>query len=71
MLRIGADHAHHALAVNDLAVVTHFLYRCPDFHCFALPSRDAGALLRKSYAQETVILTSDFPLRNLPTDYAH
>jgi hypothetical protein len=23
MLRVGADHAHHAFAVDDLAVITH------------------------------------------------
>jgi hypothetical protein len=32
MLRVGADHPHHAAAVNDLAVVAHLLNRCPDFH---------------------------------------
>jgi hypothetical protein len=24
VLRVSADHSHHALAVDDLAVVTHF-----------------------------------------------
>jgi hypothetical protein len=24
MLRVGADHTHHAFAVDDLAVITHF-----------------------------------------------
>jgi len=24
MLRVGADHSHHAFAVDDLAVITHF-----------------------------------------------
>src|SRR5579872_3470703 len=32
MLRVGADHAHHPSAVNDLALITNFLYRCPYFH---------------------------------------
>jgi hypothetical protein len=32
MLRVLADHAHHAVAVDDLALVTDFLHRCPDFH---------------------------------------
>ena len=32
MFRIGANHSHDTPAVNDLAVVAHFLYRSPDFH---------------------------------------
>ena len=32
MLRVGADHAYHALAMDDLAVVTHFLNGCPNLH---------------------------------------
>jgi hypothetical protein len=27
-----ADHPHYSLAVDDLALVTNFLYRCSDFH---------------------------------------
>src|SRR5882757_7034381 len=32
MLRIAADHTHHALAVDDLAFVTHYFDRRSDFH---------------------------------------
>src|SRR6266567_3915530 len=32
VFRILADHPHHALAVNDLALVANFLYRCSYFH---------------------------------------
>src|SRR5260370_40108562 len=32
MLRIRADPAPHAFAVDDLALVAHFLDRCSDFH---------------------------------------
>jgi hypothetical protein len=32
MLGIGADYAHHATAMNHLALVTNFLNACPDFH---------------------------------------
>ena len=32
MLRIGADDPHHALAVDHLAFVAHFLDGCPNFH---------------------------------------
>src|SRR5580658_4694057 len=32
MLRIRADHAHHAFTMNDLALVAHFFDRCSDFH---------------------------------------
>ncbi len=32
MLWIRANDAHHAVAVNHLALVTQFLYRCPNFH---------------------------------------
>jgi hypothetical protein len=27
-----ADHPHYTFAVDDLALVTDFLYRCPYFH---------------------------------------
>src|SRR5215510_4255677 len=55
VLRVSADHPDHASAVNNLAIVTHFLYRCPDLH-FVLPSRDAVALARKCRGRQTVIL---------------
>jgi uncharacterized membrane protein YraQ (UPF0718 family) len=29
---VGADHAHHALAVDDFALVANLLYRCSYFH---------------------------------------
>src|SRR5579864_1655282 len=32
VFRVGADHAHHALAVDDLALVANLFYRCSDFH---------------------------------------
>src|ERR1700691_819145 len=32
MFRVDADHPHHTLAVDDLALVTDFLYRCSYFH---------------------------------------
>src|SRR5579872_2121326 len=32
MFRIHADHAHHTFAVDDLALVTDFLYRCSYLH---------------------------------------
>ena len=32
MFRIDADHSNHSIAVNDLALVTDFFYRSPDFH---------------------------------------
>src|ERR1700691_200200 len=32
MFRVLADHPHHTLAVDDLALVTNFLYRCSYFH---------------------------------------
>src|SRR5581483_5767011 len=32
VLRVFADHAHHAAAVDDLALVANFLYRCPNLH---------------------------------------
>jgi hypothetical protein len=38
MLRILADHPHHTLPMDDLALVTNFLYRCSDFHnSFSVP----------------------------------
>jgi hypothetical protein len=32
MFGVGADHAHYALAVNDLALVANLLYRRSHFH---------------------------------------
>src|SRR5437867_13391178 len=32
MLGVAANNAHHAFAVNDLALITNFSYRRPDFH---------------------------------------
>src|SRR5215470_1835275 len=32
MFRVLADHPHHTAAVNDLALVTDFLYRCSYLH---------------------------------------
>src|ERR1017187_1101140 len=32
VFRVDADHPHHTLAVDDLALVTDFLYRCSYFH---------------------------------------
>src|SRR6185369_4104320 len=42
VLRVGADHAHHAAAAHDLALVANPFDRCPYFHCFAprLPASD-------------------------------
>src|SRR5215210_1000869 len=45
VLGVGADHAHHALAVDDLAVVAHLLDRSPNLHLTSpLPAR-AGSLV--------------------------
>src|SRR5271155_1161907 len=32
VFRVDADHPHHTFAVDDLALVTDFLYRCSYFH---------------------------------------
>jgi hypothetical protein len=32
MFGVDANHSHHALAVNDLALVAHFFNRSSDFH---------------------------------------
>src|SRR6185437_13421732 len=32
MLRVLADHTHHTLAVDDLALIANFLYGCSDLH---------------------------------------
>src|SRR5208282_5325048 len=34
VLRIHADHAHHAAPMNDLALHADFLDRCPNLHLF-------------------------------------
>ena len=32
MLGVDANHPHHTLAMDDLALVTHFFYGSTDFH---------------------------------------
>src|SRR6266853_6582245 len=39
VLRIGANYAHHASAMNYLALVANLFYRCPNFHNSLLLSR--------------------------------
>src|SRR6266571_9347223 len=56
VLRVGADHPHHASAVDNLAIVTHFFYRRPDLHLI-LPSPEAVALSLRCRRWQTVILT--------------
>ena len=51
VFRVDANHTHHSLAVNDFALVTHFLYRSPNFHFInpqisAIQSRDDYHLYR-------------------------
>src|SRR5205823_13010143 len=46
VFRIGADHTHHAFAVDDFALITNFLYRCPDLHKFTSLSRRASSAVR-------------------------
>ena len=41
MLGINADHADHTLAVDDLALITHLLYRRSHFHYTTLKGSDA------------------------------
>jgi hypothetical protein len=41
VLRIAADHAHHAAPVDHLAFVANLFYRCPNFH-FLLLARNAS-----------------------------
>jgi hypothetical protein len=33
VLRVGADHAHNAAAMDYFALVTNLFYRCSNFHC--------------------------------------
>jgi hypothetical protein len=47
VFRVLANHPHHTLAVDDLALVADFLYRCSDFH---KPSFQLSAIsLQQSY----------------------
>jgi hypothetical protein len=36
MFRVLADHPHHTFAVDNLALITNFLYRCSDLHAVSL-----------------------------------
>ena len=40
MFRVSANHAHHAFAVDDFALVTNFSNGRAYFHCFALTCID-------------------------------
>src|SRR3954451_12062783 len=39
MFRIRANHPHHTFAVDDLALIANFLYRCSYLHNLVLSSR--------------------------------
>jgi hypothetical protein len=41
VLRVAANHAHHAAPVDHLAFVANLFYRCPNFH-FLLLTRNAS-----------------------------
>ena len=43
MLGVDADHAYHALAVDDLALITHLFYRGSHLHYFVLKTRELKA----------------------------
>src|SRR5208283_5914320 len=49
VLGVGADHPHHALAVDDLALVTNLFNRRPDFHRSALPDNSNRSTLQHSH----------------------
>src|SRR5712672_2545368 len=49
VLRIGANHAHHASAMNYLALVANLFYRCPNFHNSLLLSTLRRTASRPSY----------------------
>jgi hypothetical protein len=52
VLRIRADHAYHAFAVDDLAVITHLFYGSSYFHnASTLYSQDFPSLNLKSLAK--------------------
>jgi len=51
MFRVNADHPYHTLAVDDLALVTDFLYRCSYFHNFKLSSLAWDPSLRSGWRQ--------------------
>jgi hypothetical protein len=34
VLCVFADHTHHTVAGDDLALDANLLYRCPNFHCY-------------------------------------
>src|SRR5215472_6149406 len=48
VLRVGANHAHHAAPVDNLALHANFLYRCSNLHAtpsFRIPARPAALLV--------------------------
>src|SRR5215472_15783508 len=58
MLRIYADDPHHALAVDHLALVTNFLYRCAYLHTEYSLFLWRGRLLLTALSKPTVHSTS-------------
>ena len=51
VFRVDANHPHHTLAVNDLALVTHFLNRSTDFH-LGQPSNLSAGLAAVIYSDK-------------------
>ena len=55
MLGVDADHAHDTFAVDDLALITHLLYRRTHFHYTFLKSSNA-LLVTVSYSSPIKIV---------------
>ena len=67
MLRVTADHPHHPLAVDDLALVTNLFDRRPDFHRTALPRNSNFSALHYSYHSAPAgILGGEFHQNDIP-----
>ncbi len=58
MLRILANDAHDALAVNNLAFITHFLDRRPDFHLLPLASLKSVVVSKRLFPAQDLGLTT-------------
>ena len=59
MFRILADHAHHAFAVDDLALVTNLFYRCSYFHAQFPGSHSLSEQAARPFATFLLISVDD------------
>jgi hypothetical protein len=69
MLGVDTDHAHHALAMDNLALITHLLYRSTHLHQFILETASSKLHSIKSaiYSADEIVLRKFHLFGSLPS----